>query len=1469
MIRIAIVATLMIGLTPLAALGAEKPIKVLFLGDQGHHRPADRFRQLQPVLAKRGIEMTYSGDAKLLDAKGLAEYDVLAIYANTTKIEPNQEQALLEFVESGKGFVPIHCASYCFLNSPKYIELVGAQFRRHGTGTFRTTSVAADHPIMKGFTSFESWDETYEHTKHNEQGRTVLEVRPDGDRKEPWTWVRTQGKGRVFYTAWGHDHRTWGTAGFQELIERGIRWSAGRDPSVATRTTQASDPTAALDVPFPVPQMTEPAKDARPFEYVDVGKKIPNYTPGRQWGTQGEPHSKMQKPLPPDESAKHMVVPKGFHVELFLAEDQLPGGKPLCMNWDERGRLWVGASVDYPNDLVRSGEGRDRIYVCEDTDGDYRADKVTQFADKLSIPATMTFHRGGVLVQNGTQTLYLKDTDGDGRADERRVVFTGWGMGDTHGGVSNFQYGLDNWIWAMQGYNNSRPVGPNAPDDDRERGFRQGFFRYRPDGSQLEFLRSTDNNTWGLGLSEEGIVFGSTANRNPSVYLPIPNRYYESVRGWTPSLVLRMISDTYLFKPVTDKVRQVDQHGGYTAAAGHSLYTARTYPKEYWNRVAFVCEPTGHLVGMFVINRQGSDFRSTNSFNLVASYDEWTAPIAAEVGPDGNVWIIDWYNFIVQHNPTPIGFRTGRGAAYESDLRDKKHGRVYRVVYDAAPKAERISLAGASSEKLVATLRHPNLLWRRHAQRLLVELGERDVAPALVEMLGDQKMDEIGLNVGVIHALWTLEGLDALTADAKNEPAHAAAVACLKHASPGVRRNAAQVLARVPNGAAAILQAGLLADPHPQVRLAALLALADAGPTPGAGGAIVQMLSAGELLVDRWILDAAISAAAKHSDDYLRALTASRALPLAAVGVTPIVAEHYARGGPDSVAGLLASLASAEPSVADVVVRGLARGWPKNKQVLLDEAAAGHVQKLLGQLPPASRGQLVKLAASWGSKQFERFAVQVREDLLKQLGDASADDSRRIAAATELVGLGGDGDVVTQILDVITPQASPQLAAGVLGALQGSASREVGTVVVDRLSTYTPTIRAAGISLLLSRPELTHALLDAIDRGRTSLADLSLDQRQMLASHLDGRIRRRAQELLRRGGALPNLDRQKVIDEWLPVTKVKGNAAAGADVFKKTCVKCHTHSGEGERIGPDLTGMAVHPKSELLLQILDPSRNVEGNYRVYRVLTLDGQSVVGLLASESKTTIELFDAEAKKQTLLRDDIDRIVADTVSLMPDGFEKQISREQMTDLLEFLTARGKYLPLDLAKVATTTSVKGMFYDPEADAERLIFDDWKPKTFRGVPFQLVDPRDGRTPNVVLLYGPQGTIPPKMPRRVELPCKMPVKAIHLLSGVAGWAFPYEQRTTVSMIVRLHYADGTSEDHELRNGEHFADYIRRFDVPRSEFAFAARRQQIRYLAVQPKRSETIDRIELVKGPDRTAPVVMAVTVEPLADATGK
>src|SRR6476660_6458741 len=168
-------------------------LKVLFLGDNAGHKPAERFKILQPIFAARNIELTYTDKLTDLNAQNLAKFDGLMIYANQTRISPEQEKALLDFVEAGKGFIPIHCASYCFLNSPKYVELVGAQFRSHETGTFRVEDVRPDHPIMRGYQSFSSWDETYVHTKHNEKDRTVLEVRVQGEVNEPWTWVRTPG----------------------------------------------------------------------------------------------------------------------------------------------------------------------------------------------------------------------------------------------------------------------------------------------------------------------------------------------------------------------------------------------------------------------------------------------------------------------------------------------------------------------------------------------------------------------------------------------------------------------------------------------------------------------------------------------------------------------------------------------------------------------------------------------------------------------------------------------------------------------------------------------------------------------------------------------------------------------------------------------------------------------------------------------------------------------------------------------------------------------------------------------------------------------------------------------------------------------------------------------------------------------------------------------------------------------------
>jgi putative membrane-bound dehydrogenase-like protein len=1427
---------------PCAVTEDAKPIKVLFLGDNGHHRPADRFRQLQPVLARRGIELTYTDNPDALNAALLAGYDGLIVYANTTRITPQQEKALLDFVEGGKGFIPLHCASYCFLNSPRYIDLVGAQFLRHGTDTFRTTIALPDHPVMRGFKGFESWDETYVHTKHNEKDRTVLEYREDQGRREPWTWVRTQGKGRVFYTAWGHDERTWGNPGFHNLVERGIRWAVGRDPAVVR--------------PYDgKPAMTPKRTDVKPFEYVEA--RVPFYPSGRQWGVTGEPFHQMQKPLEPAESIKHFVTPVDFEVQLFAAEPDL-GGKPISMNWDERGRLWVVVTVDYPNNKQPPGKGHDRIVICEDTKGTGRADKFTVFADRLSLPTSLTFHRGGVIVHQPPDTLYLKDTDGDDVADERRVLFTGWSTEDTHAGPSNLHAGLDNWIYGIVGYS---PF--NGEVGGERLRFGQGFYRFRPDGSKMEFLRNTNNNSWGVGFSEEGILFGSTANGNPSVHLPIPNRYYESVRGWS-STVLPGIAGNPAFEAITDKVRQVDYHGHFTAAAGHDLYTARTYPPEYWNRTAFVAEPTGHLLATFELQPQGASFRSRMAWNLLASDDEWSAPIMGAVGPDGHVWAIDWYNYIVQHNPTPPGWKTGKGNAYETDLRDKQHGRIYRIVYKGAKPSRRLSLKDAKPDELVAALRNDNMLWRLHAQRLLVERGQLDVLPALARLASDRGVDQVGLNPAVIHALWTMQGLGALYGS--HPDANAAAVAALRHPSAGVRRNAVQVLPRGPDAVTAIVRARLLHDADAQVRLAALLALAENPTNPESAQAILAALKDTQTLQDHWLGDAATSAAAAHAEPFLAAVLAAdwgAAARPDLLSLVERVAEHHARGGPTkTVRALLTSLTSAREPVSSAVVAGLCRGWPRDVRPAVTADMNDRLVQLFAALAPRGQGYLVELAARWQSPALEKQAAAITSSLLTRVQDEKAAPRDRAAAAAQLVDLRRtDAAVVGQLLELLTPRTPPEFARDLFAAVGRSEAPKAGAALIDLLPSLTPGVRPAALGVLLSRTEWTRALLDAAAAGKVQLSDLGLDQRQQLLTHPRRDLAARAWRLLSRTASLPDPDRQKVVDELAPLAQGTGDAAAGKLVFAKHCAVCHTHNGEGGKVGPDLTGMAVHPKSHLLVEILDPSRSVEGNYRQYQLTTRSGRSLAGLLASETKTSVEMLDAQGKRHTILREDIEELQMSKKSLMPEGFEKQLSRDDLVNLLEFLTHKGKYLPLPLGKAATAVSTKGMFYDAGDQAERLVFDDWSPKTFQGVPFALVDPQGGRVPNVVLLYGPQGNFPPKMPRTVSLPCNTPARAIHLLSGVSGWGFPLGDKGTVSLIVRLRYADGKTEDHPLRNGEHFADYIRRVDVPGSQFAFGLHGRQVRYLSVQPRRGDKIEQIEFVKGPDESAPLIVAVTVE--------
>ncbi|MDO3383706.1 PVC-type heme-binding CxxCH protein [Gilvimarinus algae] len=821
----------------------EGVIHLLFIGhDQrrdsgGYHLSHINAPLFNQSLGREKIFMEYVEDLERLSDQGLADVDAVMLYANYSELSPEREAALLRYVESGGAFLPVHSASACFGESDAFVDLVGARFASHGAGEFTATIVPGqeDHPVMQGFTPFETWDETYVHSDHNEDERTVLMQRE----QEPWSWTREQGEGRVFYTAYGHDERTWRQPAFHQLLINGILWAVGDEKREANRALVATLPEG---------------------EYRDA-LTIPNYR-------RVEPAPRFQEAFSVADSMALTMVPEGFELQLFVSEPDIVN--PVAFTWDEKGRLFVVESVDYPNDRVDSGAGNDRITMCEDTDLDGRADRCEVFADNLSVPTGIMAYNGGFIVSQAPDFLFLKDTTGDGKADLREVLNTGWGTRDTHAGPSNLQYGHDNHLWGSVGYS-------EAPEDENGESFQNGLYRMNLDGSEIEPVAQLSNNAWGLAFNEEFEVFGSTANGAPVWHVPLWRSYvYGRHEEVSPQLAAQIEEFGQIF-PVTYNYLQVDNIGRYTAGSGLNVYTARAFPERFWNRGAFIGEPTAHLLGQFAIEPLANSvgYRAKNLGSIIASSDEWLSPVHMEVGPDGQLWVADWYNFIIQHNPQPseesAGFdaEMGKGNAHINPLRDRKRGRIYRVVAKDAPAYQPLDLSSADTATLVETLSNDNMFWRLTAQRKLVAQQRADAVPALQALLtGAPRRDALGLDVASIHAVWTLHGLGAFTATSGD--ALEAIQAALKHPSGATRKNAVQALVDNATPTDLALAAEAINDTDPRARLWALLALSELPPSKNAGEQLLRLRT--RLSVDEWSAQAFTLAALNHGDFYWQAM---------------------------------------------------------------------------------------------------------------------------------------------------------------------------------------------------------------------------------------------------------------------------------------------------------------------------------------------------------------------------------------------------------------------------------------------------------------------------------------------------------------------------------------------------------------------------------------------------------------------
>jgi putative membrane-bound dehydrogenase-like protein len=803
----------------LCASAADGPIRVLFLGheEQKFHASARWCALLMQNLGRDGIYFDYEVKPDCFTPERLQHYDAVMHYGNHGGITPAQFEALQSFVESGHGFLPIHSASACFKGEPRFARLVGGRFLSHKAEVFKSVFLDKSHPILEGVNEYETWDETYVHDEHNPLGRKLLAERVEPQNREPWTWVREQGKGRVFYTASGHDERTWGNADFQKMLRNAILWCVGDERKAGWQQFLAS----------------------REPEQRDASVKVPAYE-------KDKPAVVFQKPFSVKGSMERTQVPADCRLEIFAAEPDI--AKPIAFAWDERGRLWVAETRDYPHEIAAHGEGHDSIKICEDTDGDGKADKFTVFADKLNIPTGLVLANGGVIVAQAMRFLFLKDTNGDDRADVRQTIMEGWGVKDTHAQASNLHYGYDNWLHGCVGYS-----GFDGTVGGKKMQFTGGIYRFSADGTMLEFQHQFGLNSWAWSANDAGDLFGGLANGAPILFGGIPK---SAVPDGMAVITAKKINVTREAHAITPNLIQVDGFGGYTSAANSHFIYSKNLPARFQGK-AMICEPTVKIVALMDVRPDGAGYKAMDAMNLFASSDEWTSPVFAEVGPDGAVWIADWQNFILQHNPAKdvltgeMNGEKGEGNAHLTKLRDHARGRIYRIIGKEA-KPEKKSLFGADAATLVKTLDDDVQYWRLLAQQKLVEGRMTAAAADLRKIVMDKNS-----SAAAIHALWTLKGLEHLDETT------------LRHALTAkeakLRRNAIRALGADAKAQALYFSSTVVTDPDPITRLAALVKLSDFATTPELQTLIAKLTLEDSIRRDEWLKSAAEMLAKKHS----------------------------------------------------------------------------------------------------------------------------------------------------------------------------------------------------------------------------------------------------------------------------------------------------------------------------------------------------------------------------------------------------------------------------------------------------------------------------------------------------------------------------------------------------------------------------------------------------------------------------
>jgi putative heme-binding domain-containing protein len=948
------------------------------------------------------------------------------------------------------------------------------------------------------------------------------------------------------------------------------------------------------------------------------------------------PHHQDKPPGPalsPAEAVKKMTVPPGFTVEVVASEPDIVN--PVAMTFDERGRVWITESLEYPR---RSpGSGRDRVKVLEDTDGDGKADKFTVFAEGLNIPSGIAVGHGGVWVANAPDILFLQDTDGDGKADKREVVVTGFGRSDTHELPNSLTWGPDGWLYGINGVFNFSHVKHKGKDYE----FTCALFRIHPQTRDFELFAEGTSNPWGVAWDNEGSAFFSACVIDHLWHIT-ESGYYHRQGGPYP--------------PFTWKIGSIVKHKHQKAAyCGIHFFDSDAYPPEYRERL-YMGNIHGNCVNVDVLERDGSTYFARPNDDFLTANDAWFMPVVQKTGPDGSLYVLDWYD---QYHCYQDANRDPQGI-------DRLKGRLYRIRYKDTPRAFGFDLAKESDERLIERLASPNVYYRDIAQRLLTERSN----PAIRQQLEQLVFNDQSPRKARMHGLWALVGSGPLDPQFHRQ--------LMAHSDPGFRAwgvRAAGNMHKVDSSIAARVKE-LASDSAADVKLQVAIA---AGKIAGlnAVDVLADVLAHGgddkliphivwqnlhpllEDNADRFLarLEKVDLKQARWSAEMLpllveRLLARRTSDPAAIVSlVTQITdgADPQDTIGPRLLATLAANTQSGEIS------------GPKRQNL------QAQLQPLLSKLAAQQRSgslqtEAVLLAATWG----DATALQTVRDWLLA---GKQPVERRLKALDALVA--AHDKTVAQNVPKLLGNRNGALQAGVLASLGRLEDAGVAPLVLKSYPKLAGDVRPKAIELLTERPAWTRELVAAVERKEIPPEALNVNQLRKLQSSKDPAIAEKVTKIWGQVRTERNPQREQVVNQMRTFLKqTPGDPQAGIVVFKKVCGQCHKLFGEGQDVGPDITLNGRNNFEQLLSNVFDPSLVIGASYQARTVATTDGRILVGLLVEDNPQRIVLKVQGGKLETIPRDNIDQIEVSKLSMMPEDLEKQLKPQELADLFAYIT-------------------------------------------------------------------------------------------------------------------------------------------------------------------------------------------------------